>query len=87
MKLRYRKEGKLTYKGKQYRKGNILRVRNLGNLPADWFEVIEEPKRVEKPERIEKPEKIEKTTKIKPKPKKEVINYGFGKSADKDLDG
>jgi len=77
MKYKYIKEGKLSFRGKQYRKGDVLDA--LGDLPADWFEAIEE----EAVEVIEKPEVVE-TKKTRAK-KKEEIEYGDKESTDEDL--
>jgi len=72
MKLRYIKRQKISYQGKQYRQGDIIRTESLGDLPGNWFEVIEETERVEQ---------------TKKKKKKEVSQYGGdNKSSDKDLE-
>ena len=75
MKLRYIKREKFNYGGSQYRQGDILEVEALGQLPENWFEVIEEAEVIEeKPKRTRKPKK------------KEVISYGDIESTDSDLD-
>lgn len=77
MKYEYIKNGKLNYKGNQYRKGAIFEMENLGNLPENWFKEVKE-KKIKKV-KIEKIEK--KVVKIKPK-NKEVIDYGNNTNTD-----
>ena len=57
MKLKYVKDTKFSYDGRQYRKGDILEVDELGTLPENWFEVINEES--EKSETSEVKNKIE----------------------------
>jgi len=83
MKYEYIKNGKLNYNGNQYRKGAILELESLGQLPENWFRVVKEKKitKVKTKKKIvnEKPEvKI-----VKPKiENKEVIDYGINKNSD-----
>lgn len=84
MKFEYIKSGKLNYQGNQYRKGAILEMESLGNLPENWFRKVKEKKvkkietkRIEGIEDVEKVEKIVVKSKTK---KKEVIDYGNNKS-------
>jgi len=81
MKLRYIKREKLNHNGIQYRQGDILEVESLGQLPENWFEVIEEDEPIE--EIIE--DKPIKKGKAKKETKEEVIDYGYEKSPDTDL--
>jgi len=73
MRLRYKKTRKINYKGGQLKQGSIIEVSNLGNLPENWFEVLEE-------------EKFERVSRKKAKSKvEEVMEDGDSKKSDKDL--
>ena len=75
MKYEYIKNSKLNYQGNQYRKGSILELESLGNLPENWFRVVKEEVKKVKIEKDEVIERVEKKV-VKTKPKKEVIDYG-----------
>ena len=84
MKLKYIKAGKLNYQGNQYRTGEIIEVDSLGNLPENWFEVIEESEPIEE---IIEEKKTKKITRPKIEKTKEVFEDGNKKSTNEDLGG
>ena len=83
MKYEYIKNGKSNYKGAQFRKGAILELESLGQLPENWFRVVKEKK-------ITKLKLVKKIVKEKPEVKivktkienKKVIDYGDNKNSD-----
>lgn len=80
MKFRYKKRGKFNYQGTQLHRGDIIERDDLGGLPGDWFEAIEEKPAAEVVE--EKPKR--KAKKIEPK--EEVIEDGVDdEDSDEDL--
>ena len=85
MKLRYIKKGKLNYEGSQYRQGDILEVESLGQLPENWFEVIEADEVIEEVDEDKPAKKGKKKEEPKKETKEEVIDYGYKKSPNTDL--
>lgn len=84
MKIRYIKREKLNHNGIQYRQGDILEVESLGQLPENWFEVLDEEKEEELDEIVE--EKPKKKGKAKKEEKKEdELNYGYKESTNEDM--
>jgi len=84
MRLRYTKREKLNHNGIQYRQGDILEVESLGQLPENWFEVLDKEQEEEETEIVE--EKPKKKGKAKKETKKEeVIDYGYEESTNEDM--
>lgn len=69
MKVRYIREKKLNYAGKQYLKGAVLELEDFSAFPQKWFEIIKEPEKkviekIEQIERIEKKDIVDKKKKL-----------------------
>lgn len=69
MKLKYIRERKLTYNGRQYLKGDMLELEDFSGFPQKWFEIIKEPEKkviekIEQIETIEKKDIVDKKKKL-----------------------